>query len=399
MKILLGVQYYEPAWAYGGPPKMATDLGRHLARRGHDVTVCTTDALDAGERLPSGAAVLDGVRVMRFRNASNTLAWRLKILAPLGMRGWLDAHVREFDVVHLFETRNMMNAWAARAAVDAGVPFVLSVWGSLPRGDGWRAILKQRFDRRHAATLFGRAAALLAQNDHEASLYAGYGGDPARVALWPLAVDPDEFAALPARGALRPSLGIGDEVPLVLFVGRINELKGLGPLIRSFARAGVPAAHLCIVGRDDGFLAAAQALARDEGVAGRVHFPGARYGRDAVAAYVDCDLFCITPTHFEETSLASLSAAACGRPILINDRCGVPWLDEYDAGVCVPHDEAAIARALGELLADRARLGRMGQNARRMVSERFFLPRIVDQAESIYRRACDERTPAREASR
>jgi len=83
--------------------------------------------------------------------------------------------------------------------------------------------------------------------------------------------------------------------------------------------------------------------------------------------------------------------------MLINDRCGVPWLDEYDAGVSVPHDEAAIARALGELLRDRPRRQRMGDNARRMVAERFFAPRIVDQAETIYRRAIDARRPAAEA--
>ena len=386
MKILLGVLYYEPAWAYGGPPKMVSDLARHLARRGHDVTVCTTDALDGGARLPAGEAELGGVHIVRFRNASNALAWRLKILLPVGMQRWLEKNVARFDVVHLFETRTVLNAWASQAATAAGVPFVLSVWGSLPRGDGWRALVKRRYDQRNARTLFGGAAALLAQNDHEAELYAEYGGDRQRVVLWPLGVDPDEFAALPPRGKLRARLGLGDDVPLALFVGRINELKGLGPLIRAFARANVPSAHLAIVGRDDGFLAEAQALARTEGVAERVHFPGPLYGPDAVAAYVDCDLFCITPTHFEETSLASLAAAACGRPILIDERCGVPWLDQYDAGV-VANDEAAISSALRALLTDAPRRARMGANARKMVDERFLAPRVVDQLEAIYARA------------
>lgn len=395
MKILLGVLYYEPAWAYGGPPKLVSDLARHLARRGHDVTVCTTDALGADQRLPVGEERLGGVQVVRFRNASNALAWRLKIFLPVGMRGWLADQVRRFDVVHLFDTRTLLNGWAAEAAVAAGVPFVLSVWGSLPAGGGWRAVIKRRFDRRWGKTLYGRAAALLAQNAHEAALYRQHGADPARVTLWPLAVDPDEFASPPARGRLRAELGLADE-PLALFVGRINELKGLGPLIRAFAAGAPPAAHLAVIGRDDGYLATATRLARRLGVAARVHFPGPRYGADVVAAYVDCDLFCITPTHYEETSLASLAAAACARPMLINDRCGVPWLDEYGAGVCLPHDEAAIAAALGALLSDRARLQRMGQAARKMVEERFFAPRIVDQLETIYGRVAGSNGGARE---
>lgn len=387
MKILLSVQYYEPAWAYGGPPKMVSDLARHYVRRGHEVTVCTTDAFDGERRLPAGPEVIEGVRIVRFRNASNALAWRLKILLPLGMRRWLQKNVRTFDVVHLFDARTVQNAWAAHAAVKAHVPFVHSVWGSLPIGSGWRALLKGRYDRRHFPTLFGRAAALLAQNEHECQLYVDYGADRERVVLWPLAIDPDEFSNLPARGILRRKLGISDTAPLALFVGRINELKGLAPLIRAFARSGVPDAHLVIVGRDDGFLETARLLARKEGVVDRVHFAGPMYGADAVAAYVDCDLFCITPTHFEETSLASLSACACGRPVLINDRAGIPWLNEYDAGVCVPHDEAAISAQLTALLSDRDRLARMGRNARRMAEERFFVPRIIDQAEAIYRSA------------
>lgn len=398
MKILLTVLYYEPAWAYGGPPKMVSDLARHYARRGHEVTVCTTDAFDGDTRLPTGDEVREGVRIVRFRNASNTLAWRLKILWPLGMRRWLQDNVRGFDVVHMFEARTMQNAWAAEAALRADVPFVLSVWGSLPIGQGWRALVKGRYDRRHFGTLFGRASALLAQNEHETKLYLEYGADRERLVLWPLGIDPDEFLNLPGRGRLRRMVGISDAAPLALFVGRINELKGLAPLIRAFARATVDDAQLVIVGRDDGFLNAARQLVREERIEARVHFAGPMYGTDAVAAYVDCDLFCITPTHFEETSLASLSACACARPVLINDRCGIPWLDEYDAGICVPHDEAAIAHQFTALLADRANLARMGQNARRMVEERFFMPRIIDQAEAIYRTAAGRHTKRASAS-
>jgi glycosyltransferase involved in cell wall biosynthesis len=396
MKILLGVLYYAPAWAYGGPPRMVFDVARQLVRRGHDVTVITTDALDRGRRLDVLDEIADGVRVLRFRNLSNWLAFHLKIFLPVGLERWLARHAKDYDVIHLFDARTMLNAWAAREACRARVPFVVSVWGSLPRGDGWRALIKSRYDRVHLPTQLGRAAALLAQNDHEARLYTEYGGDPARVQLWPLGVDPDELGAVPARGAFRRKYGIADDERVVLFVGRINALKGLDVLLRAFAASAraLPKARLVVVGRDDGWLAELHALARSLGVDQRMLFTGPLYGAEVLPAYVDCDLFCITPVHYEETSLASLTACAVGRPILINDRCGVPWLADYDAGREVPHDEPTIARELTALLGSPERTRAMGENARRLVEERFFLQRIIDQLEAIYARAIGAREAA-----
>jgi glycosyltransferase involved in cell wall biosynthesis len=396
MKLLLCVLYYEPAWAYGGPPRLVYDVARALVRRGHQVTVCTTDALDRDRRVSATSEVSAGVQVVRFRNLSNRLAFHLKIFLPVGMRRWLARRAGDFDVIHLFDTRTMQNAWASAQAVRARVPFVVSVWGSLPRGQGWRALVKARYDRKHLPRQLGQAAALLAQNDHEAALYRQHGAAADRVVLWPLAVDPDQLDQVPARGAFRARHGFSPDDRLVLFVGRLHHLKGLDLLVDAFARARaqVPEARLVIVGRDDGYLRDMLARARARGVADRVHFVGPLYGADVLPAYADCDLYCMTPHHFEETSLAALTAAACGRPLLINDRCGVPWLEEYGAGRTVAHDRDLVAAAMADLLADRAQLDRMGAAARRLIEDRFMLPKIIDQLEDIYRQARGDRAAA-----
>jgi glycosyltransferase involved in cell wall biosynthesis len=378
---------------------MVFDVARELVARGHHVTVCTTDALDKGKRIDKLDEISHGVRIVRFRNASNWLAFNVKIFLPVAMRTWLEEHVRDFDVVHLFDARTMLNAWGSQAAARANVPFFVSVWGSLPRGDGWKAAIKQLYDQAYGQVQFGRAAGLLAQNDHEAALYRDFGGRDDRIAIWPLGIDPKELLDLPARGALRSRLGISEGAPVALFVGRISELKGLDPLLRAFAIAHrtVPDARLVIVGRDDGYEKRMLELAGELSIASVVHFVGPLYGKEVLPAYVDCDLFTITPTHFEETSLASLMACAVGRPLLINDRCGVPWLDDYGAGKSVAHDVDTLGQTLAALLSDRENLANMGKSARKMVEERFLLPRVVDQLEGLYEAAQSGRANTRKA--
>ena len=63
LRILHVVPYYEQAWAYGGIPRLATTMTRALARRGHQVTVCTTDVRDRRTRasaIAPGAHGVDG---------------------------------------------------------------------------------------------------------------------------------------------------------------------------------------------------------------------------------------------------------------------------------------------------------------------------------------------------
>src|SRR5689334_19204884 len=97
MRILHVSPYGEAAWAYGGIPRVVGALSRGLARRGHSVTVCTTDVCDESNRLPrsghpegcllpepqrevgdvlQGVPKSGGITHYIFRNISNRLAYR-----------------------------------------------------------------------------------------------------------------------------------------------------------------------------------------------------------------------------------------------------------------------------------------------------------------------------------
>ena len=144
MRILHVTPYSADAWAYGGIPRLVAALTRGLARRGHRVTICTTDACDASSRLssaPHGIARFgpwplrhtpDGVDVRVFPNLSNVLAYHLQLFTPLGLGRYLSEHARDFDVAHLHACRNLPGAIAASRLRRAGVPYVLAPNGTAP---------------------------------------------------------------------------------------------------------------------------------------------------------------------------------------------------------------------------------------------------------------------------
>ena len=120
LRILHVTPYFADAWGYGGIPRVATALARELGARGHAVTVCTTDAADAGARTrpsvtgPTRDRLWNCVDVHTFSNASNTLAYHLQCFLPRGLDAFLARHAREFDVAHLHACRNL--------PVDRGAP-------------------------------------------------------------------------------------------------------------------------------------------------------------------------------------------------------------------------------------------------------------------------------------
>src|SRR5688572_16619796 len=135
--ILHVTPYSADARAYAGIPRLSHAMARSLADRGHRVTICTTDACDADNRLPppDGASRFGAWRPMMtseritvrvFPNVSNSLAYHQQVFAPIGMRRFLRRHARSFDVAHLHACRNLPGVFAARSLRQAGVPYVLA---------------------------------------------------------------------------------------------------------------------------------------------------------------------------------------------------------------------------------------------------------------------------------
>jgi D-inositol-3-phosphate glycosyltransferase len=154
---------------------------------------------------------------------------------------------------------------------------------------------------------------------------------------------------------------------MLLWVGRVEPLKGLDSLIEALALlvAQRPAlrerVRVLLVGGEPEERAAAwnseqrrlDGLRQQHGVAPLVRFVGAQPHADLPALYAAADLF-VMPSHYESFGMAALEALACGTPVVASDVGGLRILIEHGrSGALVPPtDAAALAAQLDTLLHD-----------------------------------------------
>ena len=168
-------------------------------------------------------------------------------------------------------------------------------------------------------SVIGCADAILANTEAEVDeLVHLYGADPARIEIVPPGVDHAFFSPGDRAGA-RAALGLDDH-PVVLFVGRIQPLKGLDVSVRALAHLDRDDAVLVAVGGTSGAAGAAHleevtAEARRLGVADRVRFVEAQPHHLLSTYYRAADLVHV-PSRSESFGLVALEAAACGTPVL-----------------------------------------------------------------------------------
>ena len=204
-------------------------------------------------------------------------------------------------------------------------------------------------------------------------------------------IDPAHFTE--TEPIERSRLDLPDDAKIVLWVGRLDPVKGLGRLIDAFERVDRDAnAHLVLVGDGPLRQALAQQIAASKR-SERVHLLGSR--DDVPRLLKSADAF-VLPSKTEGLPNALLEAMAAGCAIVTTDVPGCRDLIEHDAtGLVVRFgDVAALAVALMRLLRDRQLADRLARGAVESVSTKWHFDHTLDAYESLYAEASPESRPS-----
>jgi len=389
MKILQVVPYFPPAYAFGGPVKVAYQISRELIKRGHEVVVYTTDAKDFDSRLGiKSSDIIEGIKVHRFRNHFLSLAKKLKLFITPQLALFARKEVKEFDVIHLHEYRTFQNIVVTYYAKKYGVSYVLQARGSLPRILAWRR-LKWAYDVLFGYRFLRDTSKVIALTQTEAQQYRAMGVPEEKIAVIPNGIDLSEYANLPPKRSFRKKFSVDDDKKIILYLGRIHKIKGLDILVRAYAyvvnKLGVNNVLLVIAGVDDGYLDELEQLLSQLRTANNVLLTGPLYGKDKLEAYVDADVF-ILPSRYETFPNVVLEAYACSKPVIASNVESISDIVIHGkTGLLFRAGNVQdLAEMIVYMLVHLEEARNMGHRARKLVKEKFSIDKVVDSLEVLY---------------
>jgi glycosyltransferase involved in cell wall biosynthesis len=402
MRILYATPAYKPAYKMGGPVASVSAAAEMLARRGHHVTVVTTNAnLDEDLDVPTDQPVdVDGVEVWYFRREEPLRKW-LPFVPYLSesmgftyspkMKAALERMVPQMDVVDTQMPFVYPTFAASRAALRHGKALFYHQRGNfidvrLARRRLKKSIYLALFEK----PVMRRATALIALTEAEREAFAALSpGTPCEVIPNGVSL-PSPIDGAAARVEAR--WAIPRDAQVILFLGRLHTWKGAGETLEAFERIEreLPRAWLVMAGPDEAGIAARWRAERSNETH-RVVFPGVIGGTEKGDLLERADLFCL-PSIAEGLSMATLEAMAHRTAVLISPGCNLPEAEAAGAAVIVEKNVDAIAAATSGLLADPDRLRMMGEAGRRFVAANYSWDVVTDRLLDLYARGSSARS-------
>ncbi len=386
----------------GGMNVYVRDLSRELGRRGIYVDVFTRSQNPAVPRV-SDALGPNG-RTIHLPAGPETPYDKNLVFDHLpefveGVKDFAQEEGIAYDLIH---SHYWLSGWVARELRKSwGVP-IIQMFHTLGR---LKNIVAQSEEEMEMARRIEVETEIMAFADRivaatameKAQMTQLYGADPAKITVIPCGVDLSLFRPIPMDEA-RERLDICDRKHMVLFVGRIERLKGIDTLLEAMAIVVRDLPNwqeeicVCIVGGDasedsaivDKEMQRLQDLRAELGIADLVTFLGAQ-AQDALPDHYSAADVVVMPSYYESFGMVALEAMACGTPVIASQVGGLSFtVQDGVTGFLVPdRDPPALAEKTTLLLKEKVLRNKLGIQGIEWAQQHSWA-KIADQIMSLY---------------
>lgn len=370
----------------GGLNIYVRELSREMERRGHTMDIFTRRT---EPDTPDVTQISDATRVVQvqagpFDAGKGEQRRHLKSFRS-GVTRFAAKTEREYDLIHSHYW--MSGLVGLDLAARWEVPHV-TMFHTLAEAKNRHHLGERepRYRMTGELRVAGGADTIVCASEWERDLLVEhYGAKPMNVSVIPCGVDTARFRPRDG-GSLRARLGLDADIPVLLFIGRIEPLKGIDVLIRAASQLD-GRFQLLVVGGDEKDAPRKEDLRRlaaDLGISGQVVFADAVPHEELPEYYCAADI-CVVPSHYESFGLVALEAMACGVPVVASRVGGLKeTVRDGKTGYLVPwRCPEPFSERLDLLLTNEPLRRSLGKEARRAAAG-FSWTSVAGQVEAVY---------------
>lgn len=371
MKVLNVSNTIDPVTG-GGEAERSFQMSKFLAQSGADCRVLTVETGLGAERrnfLGAGRVIALPCLFRRF-------------YVPRFSFSQINSLVGEADVIHLMGHWNILNALVYFAIRKQNKPYVVCPAGALPIF-GRSKLFKRIYNLVVGKKIIRNASMCIAVTPDEIGSFVSYGVKQDKIHVIPNGIAETDFLAEDNKH-FREKYGLGLR-PFILFVGRLNLIKGPDLLLKAFCdiKSQFTGIDLVFVGPDGGMLIELRNVAKSENAEDRVHFLGYLGGVDKSHAYHAAEFLAI-PSRHEAMSIVVLEAGVSGTPVLLTDQCGFNQVADVGGGWVVPATVDGLRAGLTEVLSSPGEIEVAAARIKKYVTGNFSWAVIVQEYWKLY---------------
>ncbi|MBS1606709.1 MAG: glycosyltransferase [Bacteroidetes bacterium] len=381
----------------GGQNVYVAELARALAARGYEIDVYTRK--DHHQQ----ARVVDwqpGIRVIHIKAGPESIVEKEQLLIHMeefrnDMIDFINRDRKQYDLIHAHFFMSALVASSLKKILHIPYTVTFHALGLV------RKLHQQEADR------FPPERCMIEQfvvhdADHiiaecpqdRKDLIRLYSADAKKITIVPCGFNPSEFQPYD-RNAARQHLGLPQDKPILLQLGRMVPRKGIDTVIRALGcllKAGEKARLVIVGGNDESDdttltpeIGRLKKIACDENVQDDILFTGRKSRHLLKYYYAAADIFITTPW-YEPFGITPLEAMACGIPVVGSDTGGIKYsVANGRTGFLVPaKDFNTLAEKIGHLIKDPGLRLSMGRRGLHRVHSLFTWEKVADQMCSVY---------------